>query len=164
MSREDANNVEPRSEDVDKRSVDDQQRRDFLKKLAAITSGVAATSYVKPEVAFAQDCVGLSPAGRARVPQVIVKSLLAYIAEQDSPDEVVLWLVTKQSLSEQTAIFLYDQVRAAKDFESLNELVNGSESFPGLTPQEDRMLRDSRAAICNAAVTAAEESKWPWED
>lgn len=145
----------------DDRRADDPQRREFIKKLTAITSGVVASSYVSPKIAMAQGGGGLS--GGAMIPMVIVQSLFDYIATQQQPDTVVLWLATYGGLSQQTAVFTYDTLRAASTVEELNEFLNGTDPIPGLDPAEQQMVAEARAAFAAAAVNAAAKSKWPWE-
>lgn len=145
----------------DDRKLDDPERREFIKKLTAITSGVVAGSYVSPKIAMAQGGGGVS--GGAMVPAVIVQSLFDYIATQGSPDTVVLWLATYGGLSQEAAVFTYDTLRAARTVEELDEFVNGTGPLPGATPDEQVLVDQARAAFAAAAVNAAAKSKWPWE-
>jgi hypothetical protein len=145
----------------DDRKLADADRRAFLKKLSALTSGVVASTYVSPQIAMAQAGGGVS--GGAMIPGVIVQSLFNYIATQGSPDTVVLWCVTYGPLSQPTAIFTYDTLRAATTVAALNEFLNGTGPLPGMPPDHQPMVDEARAAFRAAAVRASTKSKWPWE-
>ena len=142
----------------DDRKLDDPQRREFIKKLAAITSGAAAGTYLVPKIAMAQAGGGLSPG--PVVPQVIVQSLFDYIQTQGSPDAMVLWMTQNMQLSPDTPLFIYDTVRSFTTVGQLNEFVNGSGPMPGLPPGP---LAEARMAVASASASASQASKWPWE-
>jgi hypothetical protein len=145
----------------DDRKPGDAERRDFLKKLSALTAAAVATNYVTPTIAMATSTAGVSPGGM--VPMVVVQSLFAFIKTQGSPDAVVLYCVQQGQMSQETAIFTYDQMRAAATVGDLDMFVNGYGPMPGLQPGELPHLNEARAALRAVAVSATAKSKWPWE-
>jgi hypothetical protein len=151
----------------DDRNRDDQQRREFLKKLSLITSGVVASTYVSPSIAMATSTAGVSPGGM--IPMVVVQSLFNFMQTQGSPDAVVLWCVQQGHMSQETAVFTYDQLRGGSSpgtpptVERLNMFVNGYGPMPGVASGDQGHLNEARAALRAAAVKATTKSKWPWE-
>jgi hypothetical protein len=145
----------------DDQKLGDEQRREFLKKLGALTAGAVATTYVTPKIAMATSTAGVSPGGM--VPMVVIQSLFNFMQTQGSPDKVVLYCVEQEKMSNATAVFTYDQMRAAHDVTTLNMFVNGIGPMPGVSPADKPKLDEARAALRHAAVKAAPKSKWPWE-
>jgi len=145
----------------DDRKLDDEQRREFLKKLSLLTSGVVASTYVAPSIAMATSTAGVSPGGT--VPLVVIKSLYNFIQTQGSPDSVVLYCVQQGHMSQETAVFTYDTMRAQTSFVGINNFVNGYGAMPGVAPGNQPHLDEARAALRIAATKTIQKSSWPWE-
>jgi hypothetical protein len=151
----------------DDRELGDEQRREFLKKLSLVTSGVVASAYVSPTIAMASSTAGVSPGGT--VPLVVIQSLFNFMQTQGSPDAVVLWCVEQGHMSQATAVFTYDQLRGGSTpgspptVERLNMFVNGYGPMPGIAPDDQDHLNEARAALRAAATRASATSKWPWQ-
>jgi len=145
----------------DDRKLDDEQRRAFLKKLSLITSSVVASTYVAPTIAMATTTAGVSPGGT--VPMVVIQSLFNFMKTQGSPDAVVLYCVNQGHMTQETAVFTYDHMRAAITASDLNNFVNGYGPLPGVSPGEQPHLDEARAALRAVATKTITKSQWPWE-